>query len=78
MMDTPRKIRKPRNFADFSIKLKPKSGHPDWWSRAAVMSSFVSSVVLAGVGLAVTSSIQKAQITRVADWRANDANQSIF
>lgn len=61
-MDTPRKIRKPRNFADLAIELKPRTDHPDWWSRAAVMSSFLSSVVLAGVGLAVTSSIQKAQI----------------
>lgn len=35
---------------------------PDWWQRASVVSSFVSSVVIAGVGLVISYSIQSAQI----------------
>jgi hypothetical protein len=35
---------------------------PDWWQRAPVILTFLSSVVLAAVGIAITSSIQKTQI----------------
>jgi hypothetical protein len=35
---------------------------PDWWARAGVISSFFSSVVIAAVGLAISSSFQKAQL----------------
>lgn len=41
---------------------RPADDKTDWWSRASVISSFLSSVVIAAVGLALTSSIQKAQI----------------
>src|SRR5271155_2878363 len=40
---------------------QPKSS-PDWWQRAAVISSFLSSVVLAGAALWLTSSLQRAQL----------------
>ena len=50
------------NFAKVVERVKKKEEKTDWWARASVMSSFFSSVVIAGVGLAVTSSIQKAQI----------------
>ena len=33
----------------------------DAWDKAAIISSFVSSVVLAGVGLMINASIQEAQ-----------------
>ena len=35
---------------------------PDWWARASVISGFVSSVVIATVGLAISSSFQKTQL----------------
>ena len=39
-----------------------KPSKPDWWARASVISGFVSSVVIAIVGLAITSSIQRQQL----------------
>ena len=40
-----------------------KPPKPDWWARASVISGFVSSVVIAIVGLAITSSsIQRQQL----------------
>jgi hypothetical protein len=42
--------------------LVPPPAKPDWWSRASVISGFLSSVVIAVVGLAITSSIQKSQL----------------
>lgn len=52
-----------RQLAEELKRLNAKSdGKPDWWSRASVISTFLSSVVIALVGLAISSSIQKAQL----------------
>jgi hypothetical protein len=42
--------------------LNPRPAKPDWWSRASVISGFLSSVVITVIGLMITSSIQKAQL----------------
>jgi HEAT repeats len=39
---------------------KPKT---DWWQRATVISGFLSSVVIAGVGIIISFTVQKAQLT---------------
>jgi Caspase domain len=43
------------------VPLTSRSGK-DWWDKASIVSSFVSSVVLAVVGLLISYSIQQAQM----------------
>ncbi len=50
------------SIAKMALSLRKEPAKTDWWSRAPVISSFFSSVVIAGVGLHVTSSTQTAQI----------------
>jgi hypothetical protein len=40
----------------------PETSRKDWWDRAGLISTFVSTVVIAAVGLLINSSIQRAQL----------------
>jgi hypothetical protein len=50
--------------ANLTDRSKPDAGqaNPDWWQRAGTIASIVSSIVIAGVGLLLTSTFQKAQL----------------
>ena len=39
-----------------------KSGQHDWWHKADIISKFVASVVIAGIGILITWAIQHSQI----------------
>src|ERR1700677_3124568 len=49
---------------DKDIKIKWPDSEPrvDWWSRLGVISSLLSSVVIAGIGIYLSSSIQRSQL----------------
>lgn len=49
-------------FDELSKKIIKDFKKRDWWDKAAILSTFLSSVVLAFIGIIVSLSIQKAQI----------------
>src|ERR1043166_832114 len=44
------------------LRDKAEAPKVDWWARAQVISGIPSSVVIAVIGLAISSALQKAQI----------------
>jgi hypothetical protein len=53
----------------------PSRTHRDWWDKAAIISGFVSSVVIALIGILISYSIQHAQL--IASQKSSDAQITI-